>query len=40
VADSIEQTLEGRARRVAMKNPVRAVKLTPGSNSVETLKGQ
>jgi hypothetical protein len=29
-ADSVEQTLEGGARRVALKNPMRAIKLAPG----------
>jgi hypothetical protein len=33
----IEQALKGRARRLALKGPVSAVKLTPGRDEVETL---
>jgi hypothetical protein len=38
--NSIEQMLEGRSRRMALKSPMCAVKLTPGRNQVETLQGQ
>jgi hypothetical protein len=38
--NGIEQTLEGRPRRVALKSQMCAVKLVPGRDEVETLNGQ
>jgi hypothetical protein len=38
--NGVEQTLQVQARRLALKGPMRAVKLTPGRHQVKTLKGQ
>jgi hypothetical protein len=38
--NGVEQTLVARARCLALKSPVCAIKLTPGCNQVKTLRGQ